>query len=480
MWRSNTSLNSSSDSNDLAARRVAAELMPGQVVNLSAGLPGTVPGYVPAHRGVVFHAENGVLGYGPTTGHGTGDRDLVDAGGQPINLLPGSVIVDQADSFGLVRGGYIDVGVVEAAQVSEKGDLVVRMASQPGPFPPVGASDVAAGARFLVAMMEHTTRDGAPRIVKECSHPTAGMECVDLIVTDLAVVQVTRDGLLLKEIAPGRTVAEVQEATEATLIPATDVKEMELSSAEGKSTDKVYLSPGLAVADIPDGAVLLLDGFAGPGGMAQYLLLALRERGAKDLTIVSNTAGIARVTSFGTPPGFRTIDHSILVDNGQVRKAVASFPVSPSPSRPTSFELAYKRGDAELELVPQGTLAERIRAGGYAITAFYTPTGAGTMIADGKETRMIDGRQYVLEYGIKGDFALIRAQKADRMGNLVYKGTSRNFNAVMAPAAAITIAEVDEIVDVGELDPDAVVTPGVFVQRIVCRPADFSPYEALT
>ena len=450
------------------------------MVNLGAGLPGTVPKYVPGGRGVVFHAENGVLGYGPTSGQGTGNHDLVDAGGQPIHLLPGGAIVHQADSLGMIRGGCIDVGVVEAAQVSEKGDLVVPIASEPGPFPPIGASDVAAGARYLVAMTEHTTKDGAPRIVKECSHPTAGMACVDLIVTDLAVVQVTRDGLLLKEIAPGRTVAEVQKATEATLIPVPDLKEMEFSNAQGESADKIYLSAALAVADIPDGAVLLLDGFAGPGGMAQYLLLAMREQGAKDLTIVSNTAGIARVTSFGTPPGFRTIDHSILVDNGQVRKAVASFPVSPSPSRPTSFELAYKRGDAELELVPQGTLAERIRAGGYGIAAFYTPTGAGTTIAEGKETRMIDGRQYVLEYGIKGDFALIRAEKADKMGNLVYKGTSRNFNAVMAPAAAITIVEVDEIVEVGELDPDAVVTPGVFVQRIVARPADFSAYEAIT
>ena len=187
---------------------------------------------------------------------------------------------------------------------------------------------------------------------------------------------------------------------------------------------KVYPSAAEAVADIPDGAVLLLDGFAGPGGMAQYLMLALRDQGAKDLTLISNTAGIARVAAFGTRPGFRAIDHSVLVDNGQVRKAVASFPVSPSPSHPSSFELAYKRGEAELELVPQGTLAERIRAGGYGIAAFYTPTGAGTQIAEGKETRMIDGREQVLVYALRGDFALIRAYKADRMGNLVYKPES--------------------------------------------------------
>ncbi|MCE2403722.1 MAG: 3-oxoacid CoA-transferase subunit A [Dehalococcoidia bacterium] len=239
---------------------------------------------------------------------------------------------------------------------------------------------------------------------------------------------------------------------------------------------KVFRSAGDAVADIPHGAVVMLGGFGGPGGMAHNLVLALKDQGAGDLTVISNTAGIARVANFGTPSGFTAIDHSILVENGQIRKAVASFPVSPSPSRPSPFEEAYRAGKAELELVPQGTLAERIRAGGLGVAGFYTPTGAGTPIAEGKETRVFDGREYVLERALRADYALLRAHKADTLGNLVYRGTSRNFNATMAPAADVTIVEVDEVVQPGHLDPEAVVTPCPFVQRIVVRPPGFVPY----
>ena len=230
--------------------------------------------------------------------------------------------------------------------------------------------------------------------------------------------------------------------------------------------DKVVSSFANAVADIPDGAVVMMDGFGGPGGMPQQLILALRERGVKELTLISNTAGLP---GFGVTVGESAVTHNVLVENGQVRKIVASFPVAASPSRPNAFELAYRQGKIELELVPQGTLAERIRAGGAGIPAFYTPTGAGTPVAQGKETRTIDGREYVLEYALKADYAFIRAHKADRLGNLVYKGTSRNFNAAMATAAHVTIAEVDEIVDPGGLDPEVVATPGIYVNRIVKR-----------
>jgi 3-oxoacid CoA-transferase A subunit len=221
----------------------------------------------------------------------------------------------------------------------------------------------------------------------------------------------------------------------------------------------------------------MIDGFAGPGGMPHYLLLALREHGARDLTIISNTAGIARVVNFGTPAGRLAVDHSILIDSRQVKKVIASYPVSPSASRPSSFELAYRRGEVELELVPQGTLAEGIRAGGAGVAAFYTPTGVGTLIAQGKETRIIDGKEYLLEQGLRADFCLIRGYRADTLGNVVYRGTSRNFNAVMAPAARVTVVEVDEIMAAGTLDPEAIVTPGVYITRMVQRPTDFSPYE---
>ena len=232
-------------------------------------------------------------------------------------------------------------------------------------------------------------------------------------------------------------------------------------------TQKVADSFATAVSDIPDGATLMIDGFAGPGGTPQNLIAALRDHGVRDLTIISNTAGLASVIGFGTIAGDRPIDIGVLVDNEQVRKVTASFPVSPSPSRPTSFEKAYLEGKVELEVVPQGTLAERIRAGGAGIPAFYTPTGAGTLMAKGKEVRDFDGREHLLEYALKADFALLRGHRADTSGNTVYRGTSRNFNAVMATAAAVTILEVDEVVEVGDLDPEGIHTPGIFVDRVV-------------
>ena len=230
--------------------------------------------------------------------------------------------------------------------------------------------------------------------------------------------------------------------------------------------DKVATSFDEAVSDIPDGAMLMIDGFAGPGGTPQNLIRALRDHGARDLTIVSNTAGLASVIGFGTIPGTRPIDIGVLIDNEQVKKVIASYPVSPSPSRPTSFERAYREGKVDLEVVPQGTLAERIRAGGAGIPAFYTPTSVGTLLAEGKETREFDGREYVMEMGLTADFALLRAHVADTLGNVTYRGTSRNFNAVMATAARVTIIEVDEIVEPGALDANSIHTPGIYVKRI--------------
>ena len=192
--------------------------------------------------------------------------------------------------------------------------------------------------------------------------------------------------------------------------------------------NKVFSTFEEAVSDIHDSAILMIDGFAGPGGTSQNLIKALRDHGAKDLTIISNTAGLASVIGFGTLPGDRPIDIGILVDNNQVKKVIASFPVSPSPSRPTSFEPGVTLGQVDLELVPQGTLAERIRAGGAGIPAFYTPTGIGTSIAKDKETREFNGEKYVLETSLKADFSLIRAHKSDTLGNLSFRGTSMNFN----------------------------------------------------
>lgn len=233
--------------------------------------------------------------------------------------------------------------------------------------------------------------------------------------------------------------------------------------------NKVMRSFAEAVADIPNGAVVMIDGFGGPGGMPGHLILALRDQGARDLTIITNSAGLP---GFGARLGEEFVNTSVLFANKQVKKVIASFPVPRSTSVISDFQKAWQAGEVELEVVPQGTIIERIRAGGAGIPAFYTPTGYGTMLAKGKEAREFDGRPCILEHALKADYALIGARKADRFGNLVYRGSSRNYNPIMATAARITIAEVDDIVEPGELDPEAIVTPSLYVKRIVKRPKE--------
>ncbi|WP_425320409.1 3-oxoacid CoA-transferase subunit A [Neobacillus soli] len=206
-----------------------------------------------------------------------------------------------------------------------------------------------------------------------------------------------------------------------------------------------------AVADIHDGATLLVGGFGG-SGLPSHLIAALVEQGAKNLTVVSNNIG---AVSDGV---------AALISNNQVKKIICSFPVGPHAD---DLIARLQNGAIELEISPQGTLAERIRAGGSGIPAFYTPTAAHTELGAGKETRVFNGRLHVLEYAITGDYAFIKGHRADRWGNLVYNKTQRNFNPVMATAARITIAEVDEIVEVGELDPENIATQSVYVHRLV-------------
>jgi 3-oxoadipate CoA-transferase alpha subunit len=215
--------------------------------------------------------------------------------------------------------------------------------------------------------------------------------------------------------------------------------------------DKTYESLQRAVADVHDGATVMIGGF-GNAGMPAQLIDALIEQGARELTIVNNNAG-------NGDTGL-----AALLAAKRVRKIICSFP---RQSDSHHFDALYRAGEIELELTPQGNLAERIRAAGAGIGGFFTPTGYGTLLAEGKETRLIDGRHYVLESPIHADFALIKALKGDRWGNLVYRKTARNFGPIMAMAAKVAIAQVSEIVGLGELDPENIVTPGIFVQRVV-------------
>jgi 3-oxoadipate CoA-transferase, alpha subunit len=240
--------------------------------------------------------------------------------------------------------------------------------------------------------------------------------------------------------------------------------------------NKVFAGFDEALADMRDGAVILCGGFSDVGGNPGYLFRALAKLPVKDLTLVGNSPAIGKETMKATakfmkfPDWFA--DGEPLLAAGRVKKLIVSTPhLAIVNVGETGLIKAFKDGrQIEIELVAQGTLAERIKAARDGIPAFYTPTGAGTAIAAGKESRVFDGEECLLEKALKGDYSFIRAHKADRFGNLVYKGTARSFNATMAGASRVTIAEVDEIVELGQLDPEAIVTPGLYVDRVVLRP----------
>ena len=226
--------------------------------------------------------------------------------------------------------------------------------------------------------------------------------------------------------------------------------------------NKVFATMDAAVADIPDGSVLMCPGFSGVG-VPRNLIAAVHRQGARQLTCISNNAGTTD----------ELVDVGTLVEAGQVKKMICAFTASPHPSMVTPFTRMYNEGLVEAELVPQGTLAERIRCAAAGIGGFYTPTSVGTELAEGKEHREINGRAYVLEYPLPADYALIRAWKADRLGNLQFRLAQRNFNPIMAMAARTTIVEVENaVVEPGELDPDQVHVAGIFVNRLVEIPAD--------
>jgi len=215
--------------------------------------------------------------------------------------------------------------------------------------------------------------------------------------------------------------------------------------------NKLFASPEAALADVPDGSTIMIGGF-GNAGMPAELIDALIAQGARELTIVNNNAGNADTGL------------AALLKAKRVRKILCSFP---RQADSWHFDALYRAGEIELELVPQGTLAERIRAAGAGVGAFYTPTAYGTRLAEGKETRRIGDRDYVLEYPIHADYALIKAERADRWGNLVYRKSARNFGPIMASAASCAVVQVRETVELGALDPESIVTPGIFVKRVV-------------
>lgn len=227
--------------------------------------------------------------------------------------------------------------------------------------------------------------------------------------------------------------------------------------------NKIYPSASQAVSGIFDGATVMISGF-GEAGSPIELIHALIDHGAKNLTVVSNNAGNGH------------IGLAALIENRQVKKMICSFPRT---AQSVVFPELYRRGEIELELVPQGTLAERIRAGGAGIPAFYTPTAIDTPLAEGKEVREFDGKRYLLEHGLRADFALVKCKTADRYGNLIFNKTARNFAPIMCMAARCTIVQASRVVEPGEIDPEIVVTPGIFVHRIVEIPNPLSENQLI-
>jgi len=243
------------------------------------------------------------------------------------------------------------------------------------------------------------------------------------------------------------------------------------------AVNKVFESFDAAVADVADGSMVHVGGFGTAAEYASYLIAALARKGVTGLTITGNHSGFseaqlkmmkdANLGIIKYPDDY--VSPGLLVERGQVAKGILAFPVL-NRGLEVPFETLLNEGKVELELIGQGSLAERMRAARAGIAAFYTPVGVGTVVAEGKEVRDFNGRPHLLEHALKADVSIIRAHKADRWGNLVYKGTARTFNATMAGAATVTIAEVDEVVELGALDPETVITPAPYVQRVVVRP----------
>jgi 3-oxoacid CoA-transferase A subunit len=232
------------------------------------------------------------------------------------------------------------------------------------------------------------------------------------------------------------------------------------------TANKIITNAEEAVADIFDGATIMVGGFGSFGGLPINLLVALARQGAKNLTIIANAGGVGFELSDRIKPGGYH-DLGIVFENGQVRKFIGSIPALGGMPPTSPIERLYNEGKVEIEMVPQGTLAERIRCGAGGLGGFYTPVGIGTVVETGKEKKVINGKEYILELPLVADFALIKAHQADTLGNLVYRGTARCFNPVMATAAKVTIVEVDRLVPLGQLDPEVIVTPHIYIDRIV-------------
>lgn len=283
--------------NHQMARRVSHEMKPGSIIALGPGLPGLVAEQTPPGAQCLFLSEGGALGYRADTP--SQRQTVVDSGGQAVDLISGGTMLSTIDVAALVRGGYANSVVLQPAHVSAQGDFSHwTTAATPGLFSPGWAWDLANGPVQVITMMSHTRADGSPNIVSQCTLPVDGLKCVDIIITDVALLRVGEEGLILEELAPGWQAGDVAAITGAPLTLASNLREMSFEPIVAELPTKVYSSGLAAIHDLPQGATVMIDGFAGPGGMPNYLMVALRDHGVGGLTLISNTAGVARVIGF--------------------------------------------------------------------------------------------------------------------------------------------------------------------------------------
>ena len=302
--------------------RTLREFHSGQTIALGSGMPGQVAVLSDPAAGFQFISENGVNGY-ISESDGTDDFGLLNSTDGTVLGCPGSSVVSIEEFAAMLRGGHVDFAVVEPSQIDINGSFTHWTTEKSnGIFAPGAALDLSRGCKRTIAVMPHQNSQGDSNVVQKCDGMVDGVSSVSMIITDIAVLTVSDDGLRLDEVAPGWGVDDVRAITAAPLMINENVKEITFGLFAETIKSKVCESGLDAVKDIVDGSAVMIDGFAGPGGMAHYLLVALRDHGAKKLTIISNTAGIARVVNFGTPPGRLAIDHSILIENNFLENAV--------------------------------------------------------------------------------------------------------------------------------------------------------------